>query len=207
VSGTLLFGGSFDPIHHGHLIVARSAAEQLGIGRIVLVPSALPPHKQHVALAPAELRLEMCRLAVSGDRLFEVSEWELGQRGPNYTLHTVRHFRAVLGPDEALYWLIGLDSLVDLPTWFRVRELAEVCTLVTAVRPGVEPPDLEAALGSQLSVEQIERLRRHILPTPLIEIAATDIRARVRGGRSIRYLTPDAVADAIAAHGLYRTGG
>lgn len=206
MSGTLLFGGSFDPIHHGHLIVARSVAEQLGVTRVVLIPSALPPHKQHVALAPADQRLEMCRLAVAGDALFEISDWELGQRGPSYTLHTVRHFRAALGAIEPLYWLIGLDSLVDLPTWYRVGELADVCTLVTAGRPGVTPPDLNAALGSQLSGEQIERIRQHILPTPLIEIAATDIRARVRGGRSIRYLTPEAVASYIATRGLYRRG-
>lgn len=206
MSGTLLFGGSFDPIHHGHLIVARSVAEQLGVARVVLIPSARPPHKQHVALAPAGQRLAMCRLAVAGDGLFEVSDWELGQHGLNYTLHTVRHFRGVRGPDEALYWLIGLDSLVDLPTWFRVGELADACTLVTAARPGVPCPDLSAALGAQLTAEQIERIGRHILPTPLIEISATEIRARARAGRSIRYLTPEAVANYIAARGLYRGG-
>lgn len=202
MAGILLFGGSFDPIHHGHLIVSRHAAEHLGVERVVLIPSANPPHKQRIVLAPAANRIELCRLAVNGDALFEVSDWETGQAAPSYTLHTVRHFR-VLWPEAPLYWLIGMDSLAELSSWYRVGELASLCTLVTVRRPGSPEPDL-SPLAGLMSAEQLRELGEHILVSPLVDVSATDIRARVRGGRSIRYLVPDAVREAIRARGLYR---
>jgi len=203
VEGILLFGGSFDPIHHGHLIVARFAAETLGITRIVLIPGARPPHKQPAALTAAEARLELCHLAVRGDKLFDVSDWETQQAGPNYTLHTVQHFREAASSDVRLHWLIGMDSLAELATWYRVGELAELCTLVTVGRPGSAWPEREA-LRAHLSAEQIRALEQHTLQSPLIDISSTDIRQRVRAGRSIRYLVPEAVRGAIEARGLYR---
>lgn len=199
----LLFGGSFDPVHNGHLIIARAAAEAVGVGRVVLIPSPHPPHKPDRELAPGPDRLEMCRRAVAGDPQFSVSDWELGQPGPSYTWRTVRHFRQVCPAGTEICWLIGADSLVELGTWYRVGELVELCTIVSAGRPGFETPDL-SVLEGPLTRAQIERLRRQIVATPLIEISATDIRARVRAGRSIRYLVPDAVAAHIAERGLYR---
>lgn len=198
----LLFGGSFDPIHNGHLIVSRFVAERLDVARVVLIPSASPPHKTDVKLAPPQERLEMCRLAVAGERLFEVSDWELGQPGPNYTLHTVQHFCGISSTDTTLYWLLGMDSLGELGTWHRVGELAGTCTLVTAARPGYAAPDL-SALSPELTREQITRIEQHILETPLIDIRATDIRARVAAGQSIRYLVPAAVEAHIHKNGLY----
>lgn len=199
----LLFGGSFDPLHCGHLIVARAAAEQLGAARVVLIPSAQPPHKLHVTRAPAAQRLELCRLATAGDPLFEVSDWELAQPGPNYTLLTVQHFRAQYGADAPLYWLLGQDSLGELHTWYEVGALAEACALVTAPRPGPPAPDF-TALAALLSPAALNRLRAQVLATPLIDISATEIRRRVRAGLSVRYLVPDAVAEYIAAHRMYR---
>ncbi len=201
----LLFGGSFDPIHHGHLIVSRAAAEAIAAERIILIPSASPPHKQNVALTPADHRVELCRRAVAEDPLFEVSDWETRQAGPNYTLLTVRHFRQALPADTALYWLVGMDSLAELHTWYRVGELADACTLVAVGRPGVPAPS-RAALESFLSPEQAGRILAHLVPSPLVEISATDIRARVGAGLSIRYLVPEAVREAIAKAALYRTG-
>jgi nicotinate-nucleotide adenylyltransferase len=202
LAGILLFGGSFDPIHHGHLIVSRYAAEALRIERVVLIPSASPPHKQRVVLAPAADRVELCRQAVNGDPLFEVSDWEIGQAEPNYTLHTVRHFRA-LAPETPLYWLIGMDSLAELSSWYRVADLVSDCTLVTVRRPGSHEPDL-SSLAELMTVEQIRELESHVLVSPLVDISATDIRARIRDGRSIRYLVPEVVRQAIQARGLYR---
>lgn len=200
----LLFGGSFNPIHYGHLIVARAAAEQLRIPRVVLLPCANPPHKQAAQLAPALHRLEMCRLAVQDDPLFEVSDWEIRQSGPNYTLLTVRHFRQQQ-PDAELFWLIGLDSLHELTTWYRVGELAAECTLVTAARPGAAPPDL-AALRPLVRPEDLARIERHILATPQIDIAASEIRARLAAGRSITYLVPPSVEAYIRRQELYGVG-
>lgn len=203
MAGILLFGGSFDPIHHGHLIVARAAAELIAAERVVLIPGASPPHKPPLRLSPADVRLELCRLAVGDDPLFEVSDWEARQTGPNYTLCTVRHFRQSLPAQTPLFWLLGMDSLAELPSWHRVDELVEACTLVTAGRPGVAPPQ-PPSLQPPLSAAQARRLLEHVLPTPLIDISASYIRARVKAGRSIRYLVPEAVRLAIERHGLYR---
>jgi len=198
----LLFGGSFDPVHHGHLIVARAAAEQLGAERVWLVPAACPPHKPHCVLAPGEDRLEMCRLAVAGDPLFEVSDCELARGGLSYTLLTVRQFAKSLAAGTELYWLIGADSLAELASWYHVRELVRECTLVTARRSGATVPDA-AALAAIVGTEAAAQLLKYILPTPRIDISATQIRERVRQRRDIRYLVPAAVAGYIAARGLY----
>jgi len=203
VAKVLLFGGSFDPIHLGHLIVSRHVAERLGVRRVVLIPSGQPPHKLSRPVSPGPDRLRMCRLAVSGDPLFVVDEWELTQQGPTYTLNTVRHFASVLPSGTALYWLIGMDSLLELRTWWRVGELVDACTIVTAGRPGCTAEGLSGLLDV-LTPAQVEKLRMNILMTPLIEISATEIRERVGRGQSIRYLVPDAVAAYIAERGLYR---
>lgn len=205
MAGILLFGGSFDPIHHGHLIVCRHAAERLEAEQVVLIPSAAPPHKQQAVLADVADRLELCRLAVQDDPLFEVSGWETRQSGPNYTLHTVRHFRQRSGPDAKLYWLIGLDSLHELSTWYRVGELAALCTMVTVGRPGWPWPGRDS-LATFMPPDRIDELEAHYLDGPLIDISATDIRARVRAGQSVRYLVPEPVRAAIESRGLYRDG-
>lgn len=198
----LLFGGSFDPLHHGHLVIGRAVAERLNIPRVLLLPSAVPPHKQDQRLTPAAERLAMCRRGVAEDGLFAVDDFEAGRAGPNYTLHTVAHFRG-LHPDDDLYWLIGQDSLLELGTWYRAAELVEACTVVTAARPGYAAPDA-AALGLHFTPAQVQKLLQHVLPTPQIEIAGRDIRARVRAGLSIRYLVPEAVRAHIEERGLYR---
>lgn len=201
--GILLYGGSFNPIHHGHLISARAVAESLDVARVVLIPSARPPHKEGSGLASADDRLAMCRAAVAGDSLFEVSECEIrSSGGPNYTLLTVRQFRAEIGPTEPLAWLLGMDSLIDLPTWHRADELARECRLVTAVRPGFVPPSV-AHLAPVLGGEMAAQVLRQSVPTPAIDISASRIRERVRLRLSIRYLAPDAVLEIIARRGLY----
>jgi nicotinate-nucleotide adenylyltransferase len=202
VNQVLLFGGSFDPIHHGHLIVARFVAEHLGVARVILIPSLSPPHKQHRRLTPAAERLAMCRLAVAAEPLFEVSDWEIGRSGPNYTLDTVTHFREMLEPEDELCWLIGMDSLLELETWYRAAELVDLCTIVTTVRPGSAPPDA-ATLARRFSPPQIDRLLKNIVAGPRIDIAGTEIRARVRAGESIGFLVPDAVCRYITQHRLY----
>ncbi|MCG3126940.1 MAG: putative nicotinate-nucleotide adenylyltransferase [Phycisphaerae bacterium] len=198
----LLFGGSFDPVHLGHLIIARAVAEQLGLSQVILIPSARPPHKDASQLTHAAHRLEMCRLAVAGDAMFNVSDWELHQPGRNYTLNTVNHFRAQR-PGSRVFWLIGMDSLAELVTWYRVADLVAACTIVTAGRPGRPWPDL-SALQALIGADAVVHIRRHVLDTPLVDISATQVRQRVAEGRSIRYLVPDAVGEYIASHGLYR---
>jgi len=199
----LLFGGTFDPIHMGHLIVARAAAEMLALKKVILIPSAHPPHKENVKISAGEHRLEMASLAVGEEKIFEVSDCELLRAGPSYTLQTVRHFRNTCDPPTQLYWLIGADTIGELPSWYHIDELAEMCTIVTAARPGFDLAGL-AALQNILNQKQIARLKEHILDTPQIDISATDIRRRAANGLSVRFLVPQPVADYISSYKLYQ---
>jgi nicotinate-nucleotide adenylyltransferase len=198
-----LYGGSFDPIHFGHLIAARSVAEQWDISRVILIPSARPPHKQDHALAPAVDRLEMARRAVAGDSLFDVSDMELCRQGPSYTFDTVAEFRRTLGQDAAMFWIIGGDTLPELPTWFRIGELVKAVRIVTVTRPGWQPPEM-TFLAPSVGHDAAEQLLGDCVRTAGIEISASQIRARVRAGRSVRYLVPEGVDAYIRDRGLYR---
>jgi nicotinate-nucleotide adenylyltransferase len=200
--GIALFGGTFDPIHHGHLIAARAVMEQLDYERVVFIPAPNPPHKVGHGLSDAADRLEMVALAIAGEPRLEVSDIEIRRAGLSYTILTVEAYRQAVGPEVPLAWIIGGDSLPELHTWYRVRELVDACRIVTAVRPGYEKPDLEP-LRQVLSAEQVRRLSADVLTTPRIDISATDIRRRRRAGQSIRYLVPEAVAAYIEKRGLY----
>jgi nicotinate-nucleotide adenylyltransferase len=197
-----LYGGSFNPIHNGHLIVARAVTEQLRVDRLVFLPSARPPHKSAGRLLHADHRLAMVRLGIEGEPHFELSDYDLTRPGPSYTIDTVAHFREEFGLDVSLYWMIGVDSLNDLTAWYRVRALVDACRIITALRPGWEEIDWEQ-LRTRLSEEQIADLKAGLLDTPRVEISSTDIRRRVREGRSIRYLVPDRVREYIEQHRLY----
>ncbi len=198
-----LYGGSFNPIHCGHLIIARSVAEKLNLQRVIFLPSATPPHKEGEPLVEPRDRAEMVRLAIAGEKLFGFSDYDLIRDGPSYTIDTIAHFKKDLGDDAQLFWIIGADWLTELGTWRRAGELVDACTFVTAARPGWERPDL-STLGTVLSVAQIARLREHILATPRIDISATDIRDRVTARKSIRYLVPESVRLYIEMFNLYR---
>jgi nicotinate-nucleotide adenylyltransferase len=200
----IFFGGSFDPVHHGHLIVARAVAEQLGFDRIVLVPAGHSPHKIKIFASAAD-RLAMLRLAVQGQDIFEVSDVEIARTGPSYTIDTLQEFR-LRNAQARLAWIIGADMLAELPKWHRAKELVEQFELVIAARP-VHGEKLETALGNMeqaFGLEHAARLRQSVVRTPLIEISSTDIRARIAQGKSIAYLVPAAVNRYIAEHGLYR---
>jgi len=200
-----LFGGSFDPIHFGHLISVRSVAEALQLSRIILIPSARPPHKEGVPITEAEHRMAMARLAVEGDGLFEVSDLELHRAGPSYTLDTVEAFQRRLGDRAELFWIIGADSLPELPTWHRIAELVQRVTIVTAARPGWQRPSVKL-LAEAVGDQNARALLSNCCNTPRIDISATDIRARVAAGRPIRYFTAEKVASYIQQQHLYLSG-
>jgi len=198
-----LYGGSFNPIHNGHLIIARSVAEKLDLARVIFLPSATPPHKEGESLIDPHDRAEMVRLAIAGERLFDFSDHDLTCEGPSYTIETIAHFRKELGDDVGLFWIIGADWMMELGTWRQSSELVDACTIVTAARPGWEQPDL-STLSDRLSDAQISKLRKHILDTPCIDISATDIRDRLAAGKSIGYLVPEPVQNYIEMFRLYR---
>ncbi len=192
----LCFGGSFNPIHHGHLICARAAAETLGIDRVKLIPSAQPPHKPDQSqLAPARHRLAMVKHAIENDPLFEVDDLELTRSGPSYTYDTLLALRSRGLAD--IHWLIGADMLAIFPQWHRAADLLKLAAFDILARPGWQfdfaalPPTFRS-------------LADRVIDAPLIDLSATDLRRRTADGRSIRYATPDPVITYINAHRLYR---
>ena len=198
-----LYGGSFNPIHHGHLIIARAVAERLRLDRVILLPSARPPHKGDRKLLDAPHRAAMVKLAIEGEPLFEFSDFDLTREGPSYTIDTVTHFGELLGADVELHWIIGADSLSELTAWHRVHDLVDACRIITAARPGWDAIDW-SPLRAILTDAQVAALQGGVLSTPQIDISSTDIRRRVREGRSIRYLVPDPVRSYIETNDLYR---
>lgn len=194
-----VIGGTFDPIHVGHLIMAEGARDALGLGRVVFVPAGQPPHKRSSRITPAARRLAMTRLAIAGNAYFAVSRVDIDREGPSYTVDTIRLLREAWGPDAQIYFLIGGDSLAELPTWRQPGRLIEICQVVAIPRPGYEP-DLDA-LDDRIP-RASERVQ--ILHLPLVDLSATEIRDRVRDRRSIRYLVPDVVEQYIHRHRLYR---
>lgn len=199
----LLFGGSFDPLHHGHVIIGRHVAETLGVPRVVLMPSGQPPHKPGRTIASVAERVAMCALVAAEDPFFVVDPWEAEQSGPSYTLNTIRHAQEMYGPEVQLLWLVGLDSLHELHTWYRAQELVAACQIVTALRPGLAPPD-ERALAGYFGATAAAQLLRHVVPGLQIDISSTQIRTRVAAGRDIRYLVPPAIGAYIRTRGLYQ---
>lgn len=202
----VIFGGTFDPVHVGHLVVARHVAERLAARRVTLMPAAVPPHKAAAGSATGEHRLAMLRLAVEGDALFEVSTLELDRPGPSYTFDTLTQLRGLHGPDAELVWVVGMDMLRDLPGWHRSAEVVELARIVTAARPPAPDdwPQWGGRLRQRFGDARAAQLTSDVLDTPLIDISSTDIRRRVREGRSIRYLTPPGVVEYIERQGLYR---
>lgn len=202
----MLFGGSFDPVHHGHLIVARAVAELRGFDRITLVPAAQSPHKRD-AHASAAHRLAMLRLAVEGDGLFEICDFEVRRSPPSYSIDTIEALRRRHGEDVEMHWIVGADMLTDLPRWHRAGELVDTVELIIVARAPwqdrLEEVLTRPEVVGGLSGGQIDKIRRSVLETPLIDISSTRIRQRIARGLPVRYLVPESVGQYIRAHGLY----
>lgn len=191
----LCFGGSFNPIHHAHLICARAVAEAAGYDRVVLIPSAQPPHKPEGGLADAEHRLAMCRLAAAQQAdMFEVEELELRRTGNSYTIETVRELKA-RGWAE-VHWLIGADMLMTLPQWHQPDALLKEARLVIMARPGW-------AMDWNTLPQSYRFLSQQVVIAPLLQISATEVRRRVANGQSIRFLTPEVIDNYIQTNRVY----
>jgi nicotinate-nucleotide adenylyltransferase len=197
-----ILGGTFDPIHIGHLILAEEAWFQLDLDTIYLVPAGDPPHKRDRRLSPVEHRINMTRLATADTEYVHVSRLDADRPGPHYTADMVRLLRLQTGNQADLFFLMGMDSLRDLPTWHEAQWLVENCTLVALTRHDVtlDWAALEAALPG---------VQRHviILDMPEMEIASHAIQERVRRGQPIRHQVPAAVEAYLRAHNLYAPGG
>ena len=180
-----IYGGTFDPIHHGHLILAREAREQLGLAQIIFVPAGVSPHKMERAPAPGDARMEMLKAAIENDDAFGVTDLELRRPPPSYTIDTVQEISA-REPDCELYYLVGEDNVAKLDTWHRFEELQKLVQFAVLDRTG-------AGVEHQYPVV----CRR-------IDISGSDIRKKVASGLPIRYLVPPAVEEIIHRRNLYR---
>jgi nicotinate-nucleotide adenylyltransferase len=197
-----VFGGTFDPVHYGHLLLAECCWEQCRLDAVWFLPAATPPHKQERELTPAAERIEMLELAVAGNPVFSVCRHEADREGVHYTVDTLDRLHAE-GPSRELFFLLGADMFLDLPNW---REPARVCELAVPVavrRAGCGPVDFDCLRGIA-GPERIELFRRHEVEMPEIGTSSTELRRRVAAGESIRYRTPRAVEMYIETHRLYR---
>jgi nicotinate-nucleotide adenylyltransferase len=200
VSGVGLMGGTFNPIHLGHLMAAEAVAELLDLQRVLFIPNKIPPHRGGASLASQEHRFVMCVLATASNPRFEVSRVELDRDTVSYTVDTVRLLREG-GQAGALYFITGADTLMKYVWKDLDGLLGNLAALVVVTRPGFEEAALRARMEG-LGLKNAAKIR--IIEIPGMEISATDIRARVAQGRSIRYMVTDATADYIEKYGLYR---
>lgn len=191
-----MLGGTFDPVHIGHLVLAEAAVEQLGLERIVFVPTGVPWRKSHREITPAPERVEMLRLAVAGNPRFEVSTVEIEREGPSYSEVTLAALKDA-NPGCELFFILGQDALADLPNWHDPSAVVGLATLVVAGREGVASSANDDVALARLNARIVS------VEMPVIGVSSTDVRERVAAGRSVRYLVPDAVAEYIESHGLY----
>ena len=188
-----ILGGTFDPIHLGHLIIAQEALAQCCLDRVLFVPSADPPHKNAADVAPADARVRMVALALDRQPRFELCPIELERTGKSYTVETLRQLRGKLGSATEFYLIIGADNAPEMSTWCDPQGVLDLAHVTVMGRPGFLPDDVDRRIAA----------RMRFLQTPLVEISSTQIRSRIRSGRPIRYWVPDKVARYIKAHRLY----
>jgi len=193
-----ILGGTFNPPHMGHLVMAQEALDQLDLDRVVLMPVAVPPHKEAREDPGAEERVDLCRLAVGDDDRLEVSTLEVDRGGASYTVDTLRTFHE-LEPEHDLIFIVGGDMAQSLPAWRDPETILQLARLAVAEREGVRREDIARRLDPLHDGDRVL-----FFDMPRIDVSSSAIRRRVAEGRPIRYLVPDAVADAIAERGLYR---
>ncbi len=187
-----LFGGTFDPVHIGHIIIADLVADCARLDTVVFIPSARPPHKNAKELMfSAEQRFAMLEQSVAGDPRFTVSDIEMRRTGPSYTIDTIREMKRSLPPDTDFRFIVGMDNLYEISMWKSPREIVRECSIIAARREC----DAKGVLPDWL-MEHVE-----IVDVPLIGVSSSDIRQRIREGRSIRYLVPGPVLEAVGLSG------
>lgn len=212
-----ILGGTFNPIHYGHLAAAEEVRDRLRLDRILFIPSFIPPHKREEIVPHADLRMEMVRLATKGNPFFEASDIEINRGGRSYTIDTVEALRQVF-PGTDLYFITGLDSFLEIQTWHEWERLLMLSNFVVISRPGYKFVDLARISFMQSAAPELARLDQGLqrdavvrssafticLETiPLFDISSTDIRTRVKAGVSIKYLLPDAIETYIITNKLY----
>lgn len=200
---TGILGGTFNPIHTGHLILAQTALESFELSSVIFIPCSTPPHKGSSRLAPAQHRLAMLEYAIEGDPRFSMSDIEISRGGISYSIETVKTLQKER-PEEDIFFIIGSDTLAELHLWKDIYELLKICSFVTVTRPGTANISTESI---KLRDPWPERLMERAVTRHLADISSSDIRYRVAEGMSIRYLVPETVEMYITEHNLYSSAG
>lgn len=196
-----IMGGTFDPIHYGHLVTAEAARTHFNLDKVIFTPTGRPPHKKGYSVTSAEHRYLMTVLAINDNPFFEISRMEIERSGLTYTVDTLEKFYDELGKDVKLFFISGADAVLDILTWKDVDKVLSYCTFIAATRPGYPMDKLDQKLS------EIKKLYgREVYPMEVtgLDISSTDIRRRVKEGLSIRYLLPESVKTYIQKSGLYR---
>ena len=197
-----IYGGSFNPVHWGHLLLAETCLRKANLDQVIFVPSGISPHKTKSSQLPGEIRAEMLELAIAGYDGFSVSRFEIEHETTSYTVETIRHFRKTL-LDAELFLPVGADMYFDLPKWYEASEILKAVVPIGVYRPGGPPPHVEV-FEEILPPERLELFRRYIFTMPQIEISSSMIRQNIANGESVRFLMPRTVERFIESHRLYR---
>lgn len=196
-----VMGGTFNPIHHGHLVAAEEAFVQFGLDKVVFMPTGWPPHKTEDEVIAAEDRYLMTVIATAPNPDFSVSRLEVDRPGPSYSVDTIRALRDRHGNAGQIYFITGADAVWEILTWRQPEELAQMCSFIAATRPGYNLDKLKETQIDESSSVSVPKV--HFMEVPALAISSTDIRRRVREGRPIRYLVPEGVANYIRKNHFY----
>ncbi len=199
---TGILGGTFDPIHKGHLAVAEEVRARLNLDEVIFIPVGQPWRKAGSPISPAEHRVEMVRLAIAGRPSFSLSTVEVNREGPSYTIDTLKELMSMRGGEDELFFIVGWDSLADLPNWRAPEQIVRLCQLVAVPRPGYFPPDLKSLEDSVPAISE----RVILLDRPEVDVSASQVRERVARGLPISGLVPETVEKYIRENGLYMEG-
>lgn len=196
-----LMGGTFSPIHYGHLLMCESIREEFNLEKIIFMPARIPPHKTNISIVDAEHRLNMVRLAIEDNPYFEASDLEMRRQGASYTVDTLKELRSSLPKGKKLFLIIGADSLVQLSSWYKYQDIFRLATIIVAARPDTDFSLLNDTIAKFRVEMDADILMSAHAP---MNFSSTEIRNRVKKGLSIRYMTPPKVEAYIYENGLYR---
>jgi nicotinate-nucleotide adenylyltransferase len=201
-----LFGGTFNPIHFGHLLIAEQIRTKYNLDKVIFVPTNVPPHKESADLINPKLRLIMAHLATVSNPCFEVSTFEVDRPGKSYTIDTAKYFKQYFGNETDLYFIVGADMLSEISKWKNIEELVKICRFIAVSRPGY---DIKKVLDQQFLAAEHPGVLSDLIENviveelPMVDISASHIRRRVKEWKSIKYFVPEAVEQFIHNHQLY----
>ncbi len=199
-----IMGGTFNPVHNGHLVTAQEALSQFKLDKVIFIPTGNPPHKVEREIASAEDRYIMTVIATSSNGNFFVSRMEIDRKEKSYAIDTVRQLRRKYGKNSSLYFITGADAILEILTWKNTDEIITLCKFIAATRPGYDMTRIEDLRKKLFSINEDSYKKIYIMEIPALSISSTDIRDRVKSGRPIDYLLPEGVSNYILKHELYK---